>query len=210
MSKIKLNFRQLSIPEKTARARQIIASIQSNATEYANPSPSLASITTAINELEQAATETQEARQAAKAKTSAQNQKEDVLDKLMSQLAAYVESVAGDNEELVRRAGMDTRASAGASTNGTPSAPPALSATRGDNEGEIDCSWDTVAGARSYTIEISPDPPTTTSWKHSGVSTKSRSTIGSLTPGTRYWFRVSAIGTAGQSGWSDPAVCIAP
>jgi hypothetical protein len=105
---------------------------------------------------------------------------------------------------------MDTRAAAGSSTNGTPNAPPALSATRGDHEGEIDCSWDTVAGARSYAIEISLDPPTSTSWKHSGVSTKSRSTIGSLTPGTRYWFRVSAVGTAGQSSWSDPAVCIAP
>lgn len=207
--KIKLNFRQLSIPEKTARAKQIIAALESNATEFKNPSPPLASVTAATNELETAATETQEARQLAKTKTSAQNQKEDTLDKLMSQLSGYVESVAGDNEELVRRAGMDTRAPAGSSS-ALPVAPPALSATRGDHEGEIDCSWDTVSGARSYVIEISPDPPAATSWKHAAVSTKSRGTISSLTPGTRYWFRVAAVGTAGQSGWSDPAMCIAP
>lgn len=208
--KIKLNFRQLSIPEKTARAKQIIAALESNATEFKNPSPPLASVTTATNELETAAAETQEARQLAKTKTSAQGQKEDTLDKLMSQLSGYVESVAGDNEELVRRAGMDTRAAAGGASSATPAVPPALSATRGDREGDIDCSWDTVAGARSYVIEISPDPPTATSWAHAGVSTKSRSTISNLTPGTRYWFRVAAVGTAGQSGWSDPAMCIAP
>jgi hypothetical protein len=207
--KIKLNFRQLSVPEKVAKTRQIVAAIESNSSDYKTPSPPLAALTTAADELETAATETQAARQAAKTKTSAQGQKEDSLDKLMSQLAGYVESVAGDNEELVRRAGMDTRAAPG-SGSAQPGAPPALSATRGDHEGEIDCSWDTVAGARSYVIEKSPDPPTATSWAHASVSTKSRSTIGGLTPGTRYWFRVAAVGTAGQSGWSDPAMCIAP
>lgn len=208
--KIKLNFRQLSIAEKIARAKQIIAAVESNATDFKSPSPPLASLTTATNELETAAKETQEARQAAKTKTSAQAQKEDTLDKLMSQLSGYVESVAGDNEELIRKAGMDTRAPTGGSSSVIPAVPPASSATRGDREGDIDCSWDTVAGARSYVIEISPDPPTSTSWKHAGVSTKSRSTISNLTPGTRYWFRVAAVGTAGQSGWSDPAMCIAP
>ena len=210
MPRIKLNFRQLSINEKIAKAKQVIAAIAGNAADFKTPSPALASVTTATNDLETAAKETQEARQAAKTKTSAQNQKEDLLDKLMSQLSGYVESVAGDNEELIRRAGMDTRAPAGGPSSTIPAVPPALSATRGDREGDVDCSWDTVSGARSYVIEISPDPPTATSWAHAGVSTKSRSTISNLTPGTRYWFRVAAVGTAGQSGWSDPAMCIAP
>jgi hypothetical protein len=208
--KIKLNFRQLSINEKIAKAKQIAAAVESNDVEFKNPSPPLTLIKNAINELETAAKETQEARQVAKTKTSAQNQKEDTLDKLISQLSGYVESVAGDNEELVRSAGMDTRATAGGSGGAVPAVPPALSATRGDHEGEIDCAWDTVSGGRSYVIEVSPDPPTATSWRHSSVSTKSRNTTGNLTPGTRYWFRVAAVGTAGQSGWSDPAVCIAP
>jgi hypothetical protein len=54
------------------------------------------------------------------------------------------------------------------------------------------------------------DPPTPTSWTHAGVATKSRATISGLTSGTRYWFRVAAVNSNGQSGWSDPAAKMAP
>jgi chitodextrinase len=59
-------------------------------------------------------------------------------------------------------------------------------------------------------IQQSADPPTATSWTHDSTSTKSSATVDGLTSGTRYWFRVSAIGPRGQSGWSDPATKIAP
>lgn len=84
-----------------------------------------------------------------------------------------------------------------------------VSATEGDHEREIDLSWDTVKGAKSY-IERSPDPPTATSWMHETVSLKSTATVGGLVSGTRYWFRVAAVMSSGQSGWSDPATKIAP
>lgn len=87
------------------------------------------------------------------------------------------------------------------------SAPEGLGATGGEHDGEIDLSWDTVAGAKCFVMEKSPDPPTPTSWAHAGVSMKSKMTIATLASGTRYWFRV---GTSGQSGWSDPATKIAP
>ena len=208
MSRIKLNFRQLSIPDKIAKARQIITALTGNPS-FATPTPPLATVTTAIDDLESSHADAQTAKQVAKTKTSAQNEREDTADKLMSQLAAYVESVGGENEELIRSAGMDTRSVAGAST-ASPTLPSALEASAGDHEGEADLSWDSVSGARSYIIERSPDPPTATSWAHAGVSTKARATIGGLTPGTRYWFRVAAVSTGGQSGWSDPATCIAP
>jgi hypothetical protein len=208
MSRIKLNFRQLSIPDKIVRARQVVTSLTGNPA-FPTPSPAMTVVTAAIDGLETDHAEAQAARQSAKTKTSAQNQSEDVLDKVISQLAAYVDSVGGDNEELIRSAGMDVRAVASAATE-NPGQPTALSATAGDHEGEIDLAWDTVAGARSYVIEKSADPPTTTSWAQGVVSTKSRATINGLTPGTRYWFRVAAVGTGGQSGWSDPATRIAP
>jgi fibronectin type III domain protein len=207
MPRIKLNFRQLSIADKIAKARQITSALTGNAA-FATPTPALATITTAVNDLATASAETQAARQTAKTKTSAQNQKEDALDKVITQLSAYVESIAGDNEELIRSAGMDTRAAATAS--GVPDVPAALSATAGDHDNEVDLSWDPVTQARSYVIEQSADPPTPTSWSHAGVSTKSTTTIKNLTGGTRYWWRVAAVGTAGQSGWSDPATRIAP
>ena len=128
----------------------------------------------------------------------------------MTQLAAYVESVAGDDETKIHSAGMDTKSSGKGPSTSQPTVPQALTATAGDHDGEIDLSWDTVPKAKSYIIEISPDPPTDKSWGHAGVSTKSSFTATGLTPGTRYWFRVAAVGTGGQSGWSDPAMKIAP
>ena len=126
-----------------------------------------------------------------------------------NQIVAHVDSVSGGDEAKILSAGLDTRAAATATTQPPPQ-PAALDATAGDRDGELDASWDTVAGAKSYVIEISEDPPTPTSWKHAGVSTKSKFTIEGLQSGKRYWIRVAAINTAGQSGWSDPATKIAP
>ena len=100
-----------------------------------------------------------------------------------------------------------------AGTGGTTpvaTAPTALSVTEGDHAAELDLSYDRVSGAKSYVIEQSPDPPTATSWVHATVSTKSSVTISGLVSGTRYWFRVAAVTSAGQTGWSDPATKIAP
>jgi hypothetical protein len=169
MARIKLNLARLSAAEKTAKARQLVTSITGNP-DFPTPTPSLASITTAATDLENAIAAAQAARQDAKTKTTDQNDKESFLDRLLTQLAAYVESVASD----------------------------------------IDLSWDTTFGAKSYVIERSADPPTPTSWAHAAVSTKSKATITTLASGTRHWFRVAAVGTNGQSGWSDPGTKIAP
>ena len=40
--------------------------------------------------------------------------------------------------------------------------------------------------------------------------TKSKATVTGLTSGTKYWFRVRAIGATGPGPWSDPATKIAP
>lgn len=207
MSRIKLNLRSLTIPEKIARSQQIVAALTDNP-NFNAPHPPLAQVSAAINELETATNAAQAARQEAKAKTAAQNAKEDALDKIMTQLVAHVESIAGDDQQLIMSAGLDVRAAAPAPA--TPPSPPALTATAGDHEGEIDLSWDTVRGARSYVVERSPDPPTESSWTHAAVSTRSQTTIEHLTSGTRYWFRVAAVTATGQSGWSNPAMKIAP
>jgi hypothetical protein len=212
MSRIKLNLRSLTIPEKIARSQQIVAALTDNP-NFNAPHPPLAQVTAAIDELETASNAAQAARQEAKARTAAQNAKEDALDKIMTQLVAHVESIAGDDPQLIMSAGLGVRttaASPSASHLTTPPAPPSLTATFGDHEGEIDLSWDTVRGARSYVVERSPDPPTESSWTHAAVSTRSQTTIEHLTSGTRYWFRIAAITATGQSGWSNPAMKIAP
>ena len=46
-------------------------------------------------------------------------------------------------------------------------------------------------------------------WTNAPPSTKSKCTIANLVAGTRYWFRVAAVGAAGQGPWSDPATKMA-
>lgn len=208
MAKIKLDLTRLPITEKIARARQIVASLTGNA-DFPSTQPTLAEVTAAIDELDTAYAESQAARQDAKTKTSAQNQKEEALDRTMSRLASYVESASSGDETKIKRAGMDTKSTATSPGAGLD-APTALAASVGEHDGEIDLHWDKVNKARSYIIQKSADPPTTTSWAHCAVSLKSQATVEGLTSGTKYWFRVAAVGTQGQSGWSDPATKIAP
>jgi hypothetical protein len=210
MARIKLNLRSLSIPEKLARARQIVAALTGNL-NFTSPHPPLAQVTAAVEELEAASNAAQAARQEAKARTAAQNAKDEALDQILTQLVAYVESVAGNDDELIMSAGLNVRAPSGPAHSAV-SQPGSISltATTGDHDGEIDLSWDTVRGARSYVIQRSPDPPNENTWTHSGVSTRSRTTVEGLNSGTRYWFRVAAVNSSGQGPWSNPVVKIAP
>lgn len=207
MAKVKLNFRRLSVPEKVAKARHVVNSLSGNAS-FPNPSPTLAAITTCINDLEAGSAVTQTKKQDYQNAVADQTGKEDALDQLMSQIASFVDSVAGNDEMLITSAGMDTKAPASAPT--IPDTPTGLEITIGDRDGELDLSWNPVSNSRSYLIQQSADPNLATGWGHAGTSTKSSITISSLTSGTRHWFRVCAVGASGQSGWSDPATKIAP
>jgi len=206
MSKTKLNINGLTIPEKIARGRQIVAALTGNA-NFPSPQPTLAVVTTSTNDLDAAFAACQKARQEAKTRTSEQNQKEDAFNQVLTQLAAHVESMSGGDESKIMSAGMNVRSAASAPRQ--LSTPEGLLATAADHEGEIDLQWNSVDGARSYEIERSADPPTTESWEHETVSTRSSASIQGLTSGTKYWFRVASIGAQGQSGWSDPALKIA-
>lgn len=208
MAKVKLNISRLSISDRIARCRQIIAAMTGNA-NFPTPNPPLATVTVAITELDSATNDAQAARQESKAKTAIQSDKDDILNGLMSQLAAYVETTAGGDEAMIRSAGMDTKAPP-ALPSDIPPPPANLSATAGDRDGEIDLSWEAVSGAKSYVIEQSADPPGPDTWKHAVVSARSSQTIDDLESGKRYWFRVAAVNGLGQSGWSDPAMKIAP
>lgn len=207
MPRVKLNLKSLTVTDKIAKAKQIINALTGNPS-FTTPQPSLAAVTTAFSALETAFNDAQTARQAATTKTSILHEKEAALEGLLRQLAAYVESVAGDDETKILSAGMSLKSSASATQ--APAAPAGLVATEGDHEGEIDLSWDTVKGAKTYEIQRSADPPTATSEAHEAVSLKSSATVSKLVSGTRYWFRVATVTSGGQSGWSDPATKIAP
>jgi len=207
MPRIKLNLRNLSIPDKVQKGRQIVTAMTNNA-NFSNPHPPLPEVTAALTGLDQNYALLQAAKADVKAKATTQDDAEGKVDQILGQLAAYVESIAGNDEKIITSAGLTTKASRSAPTFLSP--PQSLSATAGDHEGVIELSWKKVPNARSYTIQTSPDPPTPESWTHASIATASAQTIDKLASGKRFWFRVAAIGALGQSGWSEPATKIAP
>lgn len=207
MARIRLNLRSLSITEKIAKGRQIVAAMTDNA-NFPNPSPPLAEVTAGLDELEKAHQLVQAARSEATTRLVAQDNAEEKMNQVLTQVAGYVESVAGKDDTLITSAGMETKSSA--STPTLPSPPQGFSAAAGEHEGVINLSWKPVANARSYTIESSVDPATPSSWTHIGIATSASKAVTNLTTGKRYWFRVAAVGAGGQSGWSEHATKVVP
>ena len=75
--------------------------------------------------------------------------------------------------------------------------------------GTADVSWKSVYGAKSYLIERAEDAQAL-AYGVIGTSTKKQASLNSMVSGKKYWFRVAAIGAAGQSAWSDPVPLFAP
>ena len=207
MSRIRLSLRNLSVADKIAKGRHIVSSLTNNAS-FQTPSPPLGEITSALEELDKAQAAVQVAKSEVATRVLAQDGAETKVNQMLTQLAGYVESIAGTDDSLITSTGMETKSSRSAPQ--PPNVPQGLSATAGDHEGEIKLSWKAISNARSYAIESSQDPATPTTWTHLGVATSASKAISGLTSGKRYWFRVAAIGAGGQSGWSEHATKVVP
>lgn len=207
MARVRLGLGKLSVTDKIARGRHIVTRLTSNAA-FPTPHPPLTEVTTALDELEAASAQVQSAKSEVTTRVGAQDNAERKVDQVLARLGSYVESVAGNDDTLITAAGMDVK---GARTPATvPIIPQGVAATAGEHEGEIVLSWKPVSNAYSYIIESSLDPATASSWTHVGIATSATKTIGSLTTGKRYWFRVRAVGPAGESGWSEHATKVVP
>ena len=207
MPRIRLNLKSLTVTEKIAKGRQIVTAMTNNAS-FPTPTPPLTEVTMALDELSQAFALVQAAKSEVTTRVVTQDNAGTKVDQVLTQLASYVESVAGRNDTLITSAGMETKSSPSSPT--LPSVPQALSASAGEHEGEINLVWKAVPNARSYTIESSQDPATVASWTHVGIATSASKLIANLTSGKRYWFRVAAVSAGGQSGWSEHATKVVP
>src|SRR5215813_9312077 len=106
MPRIKLNIRNLSVPDKVARGRQIVTAMTNNA-NFSNPHPSLSDVVASLATLEQAHTSLQAAKADVKAKATAQADAEAKTSQILAQLSAYVESIAGGDEKIIFSAGLE-------------------------------------------------------------------------------------------------------
>lgn len=85
----------------------------------------------------------------------------------------------------------------GTTTGSLPATPTGLTAT-GISTTQISLSWTPVPGATSYVVQFAVAGG---SWQPLGTTTGPGGVVGSLSPGTTYYFQVAAKNAAGQSGF---------
>jgi hypothetical protein len=130
------------------------------------------------------------------------------LDKKLTLLAAYVESRAKGDINIIHSAGMEVRDDA--LPLGIPPKLTILSVKETSYPGELKLCWEKVRGAKIYNIEFTDNIENDSNWKLYDSTTKSKEIVINLKSGTKYWFRVQAIGSAGKGPFSEPAVKYAP
>ncbi len=207
MAKVKLNIDRLTDEQLIQRGKDYKTALTGNA-NFTTPLPSLTSVGTLITTGETKLGASNAASQAAKQATTEKNAAMDALRAALNDWGSYVQLTSGGDAAKIQSAGMDIKAAS------TPTAVPSMVAnlaiTSGDNASELDLQWDPVPGAKTYDVEVSPDPVTSNSWVRKPSPTKSKTTVTGLTSGSRIWARVRAVNAAGQGAWSDPATKIVP
>jgi hypothetical protein len=207
MAKVKLDLRNKTPLQKVQFLRLIVTKMTGNAS-FPQPEPPLADLTAIADKLESDFNKREASDQATQQLTAVLNATEAEADSLLNAEGSHVDSKSKGDETQILSTGMSVRGDAQPA--GDLPAPGNFSVTEGDHDATLDDTWDRVVGAKSYIIQLSPDPITPTSFVYCGTSTKSSYTATGLESGKKYWQRVAAVGAAGQSPWSDPAVKIAP
>lgn len=209
MAKVKLALSRLTPDELVSLANQIKTAMTGNA-NFTTPNPTLTAIGTLITAAQTKITAQKAAVQAATTATSDRDAALDALRVALVQLSAYVENITGGDAVKIQSAAMSVKA---------PAAPIGqllqvsnLAVTAGDDDGEVNITWDPVRGAKSYQIQYCLDPITPTGWRDVAPTSKSKKTISGLTSGVRVWVRVRAIAPkeANIGAWSDPSVKTVP
>ncbi len=206
MANVKLNLDRLTRAERRDLAQAIHDAMDGNA-NFPTPMPALVDLQAAKDASQAAEDALTAARTALQDAQLAVEARDAELSDLLRQEGSYVQTESGGDEAIINSAAMQVKEEGQARI---MTQVMALDASFGDNEGEVDLNWDSMKGAKSYEIQTSEDPPTSSSWMLKATAPKSRTTIEDLPTGSRCWFRVRAIGANNNGPWSDPATKIVP
>jgi hypothetical protein len=204
-----LNITELTVPELLATAAGIASALEGNPS-FPTPNPDPAELERLVLELREAEEIHRRERQRA---NKAQAARDLIAEKLRLALAkevAYVQEASGGDVAKILSANLHVEEETRLWPFGGAGDVEALSASAGDQPGEIDLAWDPVHGASGYEVEIAYDLTGEGPWEQGGATTKSKITIEQLNNHTRYWFRVRAVNERGAGDWSEPMMKFAP
>ena len=207
MAKPKLELRGLTPLQKVQKTSDFVTATTGNA-NFTTPNPSLATLTAKADALSAAFSAREAAKQALEQAQTELNTAEEDLGSTLTLFAAYVETTSGGDAAKILSSGLAVRG-APAPIGPLPQVE-GLDSIIGDAEGQLTLRWKAVKGTKTYEVQCCADPITASGWTGVGLPTKATLVVTGLTSGTRCWFRVRAIGTAGPGPWSDPCVKTVP
>jgi hypothetical protein len=183
------------VPALISYAEQIVTACTGNPT-FPTPSPTLAVITQAINDL-QAAEAAAISRQ--KGAVQARNDKRTALVKLLELFKAYVQTVADANNDtaptVIKSAGLAVRK--------TPVRKPhTFEIKQGTTSGSVKISTVSAGPRSAYDWQYSTDGGKT--WLAMLSTVQAKTTLLGLTAGTTVMFRYRTITKTGVSDWVAP------
>jgi hypothetical protein len=219
MSKVALNISEKSVPVQILMAQNYVTKMTGNA-NFATPVPSLKQIQADIDDLQTTYTA---ALNRGKEEVEARRVSLETLLADVTALGVYVQSASGGDAGIIMSAGMDVRK------------PPTRRNSLGDlvnvvlrytgKSGTAGIKWKPVKGAVAYNIQQYAEQPVTSApntqptieesnswdWENALTTSAAKGLISGLISGTKYWFRVQAVGPNNTtSGWSNPSSIIAP
>ena len=200
-ARVSLSFAKKIDTDLIAFTKNVITLTTGNA-QYPNPLPSLATLTTTVNDYE---SKVHEALNGGKIEIATRNAARLDILAMLRQLASYVQTHCDADLLALLTSGFDAvRAPSPAGILPAPSNPRLMLTGK---SGELWFKFDRVTNAVNYSIQVatSANGP----WQDYDLSTASRVLIDALTPGQVCWARSCANGSAGASEWSAPISAMA-
>jgi len=198
MRTVKSGLRGLRTLEKVAHTRKVVVGLTGNAA-FSAPTPSMAVVTTACDNLE---TAYNEALGGSTAQREVRWQREKELDTLVAQLCLYVNTAAAGDRAVAATSNFPLIKVP--QSFGPLPAPQNAHARLTEFTGDVDLKWDSVDGSRYYHVYMTEgDPSVATGWTLLGISSRTQFIASNLESGKLYTFRITAIGTEGEGAASD-------
>lgn len=203
MAKLKIGVSGLNDGALVAKAGTVIDQLTAHVATFATPSPAVAALTTAKNTLVAAMGAAEQGSKGAYSDLRAARKS---LKDLLTQEADYVSNVANGDEGKIIDGGYEVRKQNTPAA--VPPAPVMVDARVSEFTGKVDLTWHGT-GARGYMVYMTDKIPETGNpvWSVVRTTTKSQTSVGNLESGKQYWFRVAALGTAGEGPASDMLMC---
>jgi hypothetical protein len=180
---------------------RIISAMTGNA-GYPTPTPTMAVVGAARNEFITAVN----GLDGSSGAVATRDVKRDALTALLRDLSLYVQQTCAGDLTLLLSSGYTAQKQRQPA--GQLSAPENLRLRRPELSGQLGARCNPNANAGSYQWRYATSAAPTV-WTMADPTTSASTTLENLTPGTIYIVQVRAIGSAGPSDWSDPAMLMA-